>query len=93
MTDTGYRPIDCEFHSRLEDIATLRKQAHILYRDEIGVLQELDAEIRDVYAKNGEEFMLLATGATLRLDQLVEVDGEKLADYESASCQLPEPKQ
>jgi Rho-binding antiterminator len=94
MTTSTYHPISCEFHDRLEDLATLRKPAQVRYRDQNGVLRELNAVIKDVFAKDGEEFMLLSTGETLRLDQLVEVDGEKLADYgESSACALPEPKQ
>ena len=93
MTSSTYHPISCEFHDRLEDLATLRKPAHILYRDENEALHELSAVIKDVYAKDGEEFLLMGTGETLRLDRLVEVDGEKLADYaENSACQLPEPK-
>jgi len=78
---SNYSPISCEFHDRLEDLATLRKPARISYRDSEGVLQHRDATIADVYSKAGAEYLSLGSGETLRLDQLLEVDGEKLSDY------------
>jgi len=86
---TRYHPISCEFHDRLEDLATLRKPAHISFRDECGANQHRDAVITDVFARNGQEYLSMSTGDILRLDQLVEVDGARLADYEeSSSCRL-----
>jgi Rho-binding antiterminator len=76
-----YIPISCEFHDRLEDLATLRRLTRIRYRDSEGVLQQRDATIADVYSRAGAEYVSLSSGETLRLDQLVEVDGEKLSDY------------
>ena len=78
---TDYSPISCEFHDRLEDLATLHKQTRIRYRDNEGVEQQRDATIADVYSSAGAEYLSLSSGETLRLDQLVEVDGEKLSDY------------
>jgi len=75
---THYIPISCEFHDRLEDLATLRKQAHIRYQDDDGVEQHRDATIIDVFTKAGAEYVSLSSGETLRLDRLVEVDGDKL---------------
>ncbi|HEY5802620.1 MAG TPA: hypothetical protein VIT90_02855 [Lysobacter sp.] len=83
-----YHPINCEFHDRLEDLATLRKRARIGFRDERGAEQHRDAVITDVFARNGEEFLVMSTGETLRLDRLVDVDGVRLADHESSSCRL-----
>ncbi|HEY0661932.1 MAG TPA: hypothetical protein VGD21_11515 [Lysobacter sp.] len=84
-----YHPISCEFHDRLEDLATVGTSAHIRFRDESGGDQQRDAVITDVFARNGEEFVSLSTGEELRLDRLVEVDGARLADFEaSASCRI-----
>ncbi len=88
-----YHPISCEFHDLLEDLATLRKQAQISFRDENDAVQTRSAAIRDVFAKDGAEYLLMSTGETLRLDQLVEVDGARLSDYAADSCQLPGPGQ
>lgn len=84
-----YHPISCEFHDRLEDLATLRTSAQIRFRDDSGTDQTRHAVITDVFARDGEEFVSLDTGERLRLDWLVEVDGARLADYEaSSSCRL-----
>lgn len=86
---THYHPISCEFHDRLEDLATLRKRARIRFRDEGGSEQDRDTVITDVFAREGAEYLSMGTGETLRLDQLVEVDGARLADYEeSSACTL-----
>lgn len=79
---TQYSPISCEFHDRLEDLATVRRPTPIHYRDADGARQQRTATIIDVYSRAGAEYLTLQTGETLRLDQLVEVDGEKLADYD-----------
>ncbi len=83
-----YHPISCEFHDRLEDLATLRKPTQLHFRDETGADQRRDAVITDVFALNGEEFVSLSTGERVRLDRLVEVDGARLADHDASSCEL-----
>ena len=74
-----YHPISCDFHDRLEAHATTRKPARIVFRDADGAVQLLSAAITDVYAKDGADYLTTSTGDTLRLDQLIEVDGVKLA--------------
>ena len=81
MNTDPYAPISCEFHDRLEDLATVRKQTRILYQDESGIEHHRDASITDVFSKAGAEYVSLSSGETLRLDRLVEVDGEKLSEY------------
>ena len=82
-----YHPISCEFHDRLEDLATLRKTVRIGYREASGTEQVRDAVITDVFARDGEEFVVLDSSEHIRLDRLIEVDGARLSDYESSdSC-------
>ncbi len=76
-----YEPISCEFHDLLEVHATTRKPAQIHFLDRDGTLQNRHATIIDVFAKQGADYLTLSTGETLRLDQLIEVDDAKLADY------------
>lgn len=86
---TPYHPISCEFHDRLEDLATLRKPVRIHFRDGSNADQHRDDVITDVFARDGEEVIVLRSGENVRLDWLVEVDGARLADYEtSASCRI-----
>jgi len=83
MTDFSamYTPINCEFHDLLESLATRRRIAKIRFRDGEGTSQLCTAAIIDLYARNGAEYVSLSTGETLRLDQLLEVDGEVLEKY------------
>ena len=76
-----YQAISCEFHDVLEARATLRKPVAVHYRDETGALQRRSAVITDVFARGGADYLTLSSGETVRLDRVVEVDGEKLADF------------
>lgn len=77
----AYIPINCEFHDLLEALATTQKPAQVGFRDAEGAEQHRTATIVDVYARDGAEYISLSTGETLRLDQLLKVDGENLGDY------------
>ncbi|MHA4867664.1 hypothetical protein ACXZ1M_08175 [Duganella sp. PWIR1] len=81
MTSEQYQPISCDFHDLLEVHATRRAATDIQYRDADGSIQTRNAVITDVFAKEGADYLTLSTGETLRLDQLIEVDKAKLADY------------
>jgi Rho-binding antiterminator len=76
-----YHPISCEFHDLLEVNATVRKPARIRFRDGEGAVQLRNAVITDVFARDGAEFLSMSTGEILRLDQLLEVDDTRLADF------------
>lgn len=78
---TPYAPINCEFHDVLETTATRRSTASIRFMDEDGVQQQRNARIIALYANGGSEYAELDTGERIRLDRLVSVDGEVLADY------------
>jgi Rho-binding antiterminator len=83
MTDkpASYEPISCDYHDLLEVHATKRKPVQISFRDADGAVKLVSAVIIDVFARAGADYLALSTGETLRLDQLVEVDGAKLANY------------
>jgi Rho-binding antiterminator len=78
---SSYHPISCEFHDLLEARATARKPVQIRFHDAAGAVQTCSAVITDMFARSGAEYLVLSTGETLRLDQLIEVDDAKLADY------------
>ena len=77
----AYSPISCEFHDLLETRATTHAVTSVVFRNEAGDIERRSAVLNDVFARNGEEFLVLDSGDTVRLDRLLEVDGEKLADY------------
>jgi Rho-binding antiterminator len=78
---TDYTPISCDFHDLLEVHATTRKPTRISFRDGDGAAHQVSAVITDVFAQKGADYLTTSTGETLRLDQLIEVDGVKLADH------------
>lgn len=80
-TPSQYIPVSCEFHDRLEDLATLRKQASVSYLDDDGAPQQRSVVIKDVFAREGADYVALSSGETVRMDRLVEVDGYRLADF------------
>ncbi|MBZ2209540.1 hypothetical protein [Massilia soli] len=81
MAATGYQPISCEFHDVLEANATLRKPVQIRFRDDGGGVQERLAAVKDIFARDGSEFVALSTGETVRLDRLIAVDQARLAEF------------
>lgn len=81
MANEDYQPISCDFQDLLEVHATRRQPTPVRFRDADGQLQTRVAVITDVYARDGADYLTLSSGDTLRLDQLVEVDQARLADY------------
>jgi Rho-binding antiterminator len=82
-----YRPISCDFHSELELFAMRQQPVEITYRTFAsptgadGNETTICEAIKDLYTRNGEEFLLLPDGSEIRLDQLVSVGGKVLASY------------
>lgn len=83
MTDVLgiYSPINCEFHDVLEALATTRKPSTIRFLDERGAAQLRMATVDDLYARNGAEYLSLSSGEIVRLDRILEADGEILKNY------------
>ena len=78
-----YQPIDCSLHDRLEDLAVRRRPVRIRHRDGSasgdgvgGDVVELDDVIVDWFARDGAEYLRTAGGVEIRLDRIVEVDGQ-----------------
>ena len=70
---TNYKPIDCSLHDRLESVATLRQTVQLVYESPRGTTT-LEDRIVDVFSKNDEEFIRLASGQTIRLDHILRLD-------------------
>ena len=73
---TKYIPINCSYYDELEAAATRQREVVIAYRNEEGEVQEVTTRIKDLYARNKEEFMVLENGLSFRLDRLVSIDGK-----------------
>ncbi|MBF2048324.1 MAG: hypothetical protein EDM05_048445 [Leptolyngbya sp. IPPAS B-1204] len=75
----AYIPVSCDFHDRLEALATLRQKCQIVYRNQANEVIEVEDWIVDVYAANQADFLKLKDGTEIRLDQIVAVNGEPVS--------------
>ncbi len=71
-----YIPINCNYYDELEAIATLRKKVEVEYYENDQPITVQGVQIKDLYTKNKEEFIVFDNGLTLRLDYLIKVDGK-----------------
>lgn len=76
-----YSPIDCGFHDVLLSKATLREYCKIQYYTEIKEFITTNSLIKDVFTKDGEEFMELTLGENIRLDRVVSINGMFAPNY------------
>ncbi len=69
-----YIPISCTFYDYLEEAATLQKPAVIEFSSN-GKVQVVESRVVDLFIVDKAEYMRLANGLELRLDQLLQVNG------------------
>ncbi|MEM1137370.1 MAG: Rho-binding antiterminator [Bacteroidota bacterium] len=69
-----YQPINCNFYDYFEAAITLRKKVAITYFDIDG--KQVNAEVFpvDLVNQNKEEFLLLKSGVSIRLDRIIMFD-------------------
>lgn len=82
----NYHPVASSFYDILQEAATRRTYSKIQYYTEIREFLTVSAIIKDIYTKNGEEFLLLSTGENIRLDRIVRINdhlapGQNVDDY------------
>lgn len=66
---SGYVPIDCEFHDRLESACVLRQNVRLRIRTESGE-SVVEGRILDVYVEGAEEFLRFEGIGPVRLDRV-----------------------
>jgi transcriptional antiterminator Rof (Rho-off) len=71
-----YLPLDCHVHDVLEAAATRGVRVHLVIEDDAGRRREEQVRILDVFARAGAEFLQTDEGTEIRLDRLLEVNGE-----------------
>ena len=76
--ETSYQPIDCNFYDKLEAWATLKKKCQVQYRSPSGESKEGSGRIMDLYSVDKIEYLRLESGLEIRLDQIIQVNGEVL---------------
>lgn len=69
-----YVPIACGVHDRLESWAVRRTSVEVVWTEGTETRRET-AVIADVVARDGADWVVLATGDTIRADWLVTVGG------------------
>ncbi len=72
---TNYRPIDCNFYDNFEAAIVTRRVVQLIVLDPFGAEVELTTRLKDLTTRLTEEFVQLESGAWLRLDRIVRVDG------------------
>lgn len=78
IQDDAYVPIACSVHDKLEDSAVRGTVAHLVVRDGDGNSVELQDRIKDVFARDGVEYLRTGGGQEIRLDRIESVNGERV---------------
>ena len=68
-----YQPISCSLHDQLEAAATTGRSMNVTYRTDDGAQVTVESGIVDVFNRSGVEYLALADGGEIRLDDLVSV--------------------
>ncbi|MFK8007904.1 MAG: hypothetical protein AB8H03_16220 [Saprospiraceae bacterium] len=71
-----YIPIDCNFYDEIEILAMRKSKSTIVYLSEEEEQTTIEGVIKNVYAKNKEEFLEMENGLVFRLDRLISLDGK-----------------
>ncbi|GAB4398533.1 MAG: hypothetical protein OHK0053_17380 [Microscillaceae bacterium] len=71
----SYQPIACGLYDQLEAWAVKRIEVEIVLEAENGLPQTLHQRIDTLKTLSGIEYMTLANQMTIRLDQIVSIDG------------------
>jgi Rho-binding antiterminator len=79
-------PVACSFYDVLQEAVTRRLYSKIQYYTEIHEFLTVSAVIKNMYTKDGEEFVQLNTGETIRLDRIVRINdtlapGQNVDDF------------
>ncbi|HFA47511.1 MAG TPA: hypothetical protein ENJ95_00680 [Bacteroidetes bacterium] len=80
MKNKPYRPISCDYYDELTLLAIRKTECPIIYQNN-GTAATVMAIIRDIYTRNGEEFLLLSNGQEIRLDRIISVNNLELNKY------------
>lgn len=82
MSTPNYTPINCAFYDELEALATTGQPGILVYRTQPDTPPiTYQGIITDLFVKDKVEYLRLADGFELRLDQLLAVDNKEAKDY------------
>ncbi|NUN09685.1 MAG: hypothetical protein HUU54_10965 [Ignavibacteriaceae bacterium] len=80
-----YTPIACGLYDRLEELATFGKECEIEYSENGNNPIKVVSRITDLRSLEGAEYLITENGLKIRLDWLIEVNGQK---YKNSSCSI-----
>lgn len=80
--EAPYKPLSCSLYDYLTDRAVVRKTVAIRFLEN-NQPKDVTAVIKDIVARNKEEFLLLDNAQEIRLDRLLQVDGK---EFTGGSC-------
>jgi Rho-binding antiterminator len=71
MSAMSYTPVDCDFHDRIEALATTRRRVQITHESGTDTQASAEGVIVDIYTESTkEEFLRLDDGTVIRLDRI-----------------------
>ena len=73
-----YVPIDCNFYDEIEILAMRKSKSTVVYLSEKDEQTTIEGVIKNVFAKNKEEFLEMESGLIFRLDRLISLDGKEV---------------
>jgi len=73
-TNPEYQPIDCSLHDRLEAAATLQKPVSLTIQLPSGDKDHIEDRIRDIFTRDGAEYLKLENNTEIRLDHIESID-------------------
>jgi Rho-binding antiterminator len=71
-----YVPIDCNFYDEIEILSMRKSKSTVVYLSEKDEQTTIEGVIKNVFAKNKEEFLEMESGLIFRLDRLISLDGK-----------------
>lgn len=72
MKKTDYKPVDCSLHDTYEHHITLKTRLSISYLIN-DIEHTVQSRIKEIYTREGEEFMVINEGDTVRLDKVLSI--------------------
>lgn len=76
-----YNPIDEEFRSILEDAAHRNRYVKLQYFTDLREFITTMAVVKDLFAHDNEEYLLLHTDEQIRLDKITKIDDHVAPGY------------
>ncbi|MGB0522713.1 MAG: hypothetical protein ACPGJS_07120 [Flammeovirgaceae bacterium] len=81
----AYIPISCSIYDKLEHFATLGKTSEIVYVNALNNTETVFDKISNLITKDKVEYLITENGLTVRLDDLIRVNGEEVMN---SACSL-----